>query len=84
MKRIIFEKLTVRETAHIHGASLNVSYIQSTLFNEEACGGGTTPDGGEECQLTMESVIDCENPSVPHVECANTPQPTKGCAAIWV
>ena len=81
MKRIIFEKLTVRETAHIHGASLNVSYIQSTLFNEEACDGGTPPDpdGTVACQLATDSVIDCEEPSVPKAGCTSPQVPNELC-----
>ena len=70
MKRIIFEKLTVKETAHIHGALLNVSHTDFDM--------GPT-SGAAACSYTMYNPIDCGNPSVPQIECANTTNPSGDC-----
>lgn len=71
MKRIIFEKLTVNETAHIHGALLNVSYTDFDM--------GSTSEGAA-CSYTMDNTIDCGNPSIPQIECANTTNPSGDCS----
>lgn len=68
MKKIMFEKLTVKETAHIRGALLNIR--SSTMLNAQEC--SDDPDSGCSILPDPENSSECE-PGLPHVQCTSEP-----------
>ena len=56
MKKIMFEKLTVKETAHIRGALSTID--------------GYTDEPDSLCTDPTYNANECGGPGIPHVECA--------------
>jgi hypothetical protein len=67
MKKILFEKLTVKETAAIRGGD-------DTTVTAQTCSGPGENPKGDDCSATPVGTItieeDCQCPAVPEVECA--------------